>query len=128
RLDAHAEARPSFGMRVEAALGAQFLLWEYTTALLGRLLGVNPFDKRDVESAKTAARTVLASAASERDATRPALSTRSVIERLSTELRPGGYIAIQAYLGPGLDEQLLRLRELLARRFGAPVSVGYGPR
>ena len=39
--------------------GAQMLLWEYATAVAGRLIGINPFDQPDVESAKAAARAML---------------------------------------------------------------------
>ena len=45
--------------RVAARLGAQLLVWEYATAVAGRLLGINPFDQPDVESAKIAARGLL---------------------------------------------------------------------
>lgn len=36
---------------VTGTLGGQFLLWEYAIALAGRLIGINPFDQPDVESA-----------------------------------------------------------------------------
>ena len=45
-----------FGATVDAPLGAQMLLWEYAVAVAGRLIGINPFDQPDVESAKEAAR------------------------------------------------------------------------
>ena len=41
------------------SLGGQFLLWETATAVAGYLLGINPFDQPDVESAKKAARGLL---------------------------------------------------------------------
>ncbi|WP_370942514.1 glucose-6-phosphate isomerase [Amycolatopsis sp. cg5] len=44
---------------VTGPLGGQFLLWEYATAIAGRLLGINPFDQPDVEAAKKAARALL---------------------------------------------------------------------
>ncbi len=47
------------GVSVAGSLGAQFLLWEYAVAVAGRLLGINPFDQPDVESAKEAARGLL---------------------------------------------------------------------
>ena len=47
------------GVSVAGPLGAQFLLWEYAVAVAGRLLGINPFDQPDVESAKAAARGLL---------------------------------------------------------------------
>ena len=40
------------------------LLWEVATAAAGRLLGINPFDQPDVESAKKAARGLLDAAGS----------------------------------------------------------------
>ncbi len=48
-----------FGVSVDATLGAQMLLWEYATSVAGRLIGINPFDQPDVESAKAAARSML---------------------------------------------------------------------
>jgi len=44
---------------VSGPLGAQFLLWEYATVIASRLIGINPFDQPDVESAKIAARGML---------------------------------------------------------------------
>ena len=44
---------------VSGTLGAQFLTWETATAVAGRMLGINPFDQPDVESAKKAARGLL---------------------------------------------------------------------
>ena len=35
------------------------LLWEYAVAIAGRVIGINPFDQPDVESAKQAARGLL---------------------------------------------------------------------
>ena len=50
---------PEVGTAVQGNLGQQFLLWEYATAVSGRLLGIDPFDQPDVESAKVAARGLL---------------------------------------------------------------------
>ena len=47
------------GVVQHSALGAQFLLWEYDVAVAGRLIGINPFDQPDGESAKAAARGLL---------------------------------------------------------------------
>ena len=54
-----AVGRPRRSSRVAGPLGAQLLLWEAATAVAGRLLGINPFDQPDVESAKAAARELL---------------------------------------------------------------------
>ncbi|MFC6083354.1 glucose-6-phosphate isomerase [Sphaerisporangium aureirubrum] len=39
-------------IEVHAPLGAQFLIWEYATAVAGRLLGINPFDQPNVAESK----------------------------------------------------------------------------
>ena len=54
-----AELSGASAAAVSGALGAQLLLWEAATAVAGRLLGINPFDQPDVESAKQAARELL---------------------------------------------------------------------
>ncbi|WP_248961396.1 glucose-6-phosphate isomerase [Sphaerisporangium perillae] len=40
------------GVQVEGPLGAQFLVWEYATAIVGRMLGINPFDQPNVAESK----------------------------------------------------------------------------
>ncbi|HEY0359100.1 MAG TPA: glucose-6-phosphate isomerase, partial [Mycobacteriales bacterium] len=44
---------------VNGPLGAQFMVWEFATAVAGRVLDINPFDQPDVEAAKKAARALL---------------------------------------------------------------------
>ncbi|MCF6470912.1 glucose-6-phosphate isomerase [Nonomuraea sp. MG754425] len=39
-------------VRVDGPLGAQFLVWEYATAIAGLLLGVDPFDQPNVAESK----------------------------------------------------------------------------
>ena len=46
-------------IEITGTLGALLLVWEYATAVAGRLLGINPFDQPDVESAKIATRGLL---------------------------------------------------------------------
>ncbi len=59
------------------SLGAQLLLWEAATAVAGRLLGINPFDQPDVETAKKAARSMLEGASPTQT---PALFTDGPVE------------------------------------------------
>lgn len=125
-------------------LGAQFLLWEVATAVAGRLIGIDPFDQPDVESAKQAARDQLGGSAT---AEAPDLQDHGIdvfgsdvlgtgadsladaLEQLLDELDPEhGYVAVQAYLDPRSDPQAARLRELVAGRTGRPVTFGWGPR
>jgi glucose-6-phosphate isomerase len=44
---------------IAGGLASQMMVWEFATAVAGRLLGINPFDQPDVEAAKVAARGLL---------------------------------------------------------------------
>ncbi|WP_341872816.1 glucose-6-phosphate isomerase [Leucobacter insecticola] len=113
-------------LTVAAPLGAQLLLWETATAVLGRLMGIDPFNQPDVESAKLAARAQLdaATPAPRHDSVSPA----SLITTLRASLPANGYLAIQAYLDPeGPAAPLLHeLRNGLADALGAPVALCWG--
>lgn len=133
-------------LQVGGNLGAQMLLWEVATVVAGRLLGINPFDQPDVESAKVAARELMQdSDAAQQEggvvdgpvrlhATHlgPADSitdlrsaVASLLAHLDTE---HGYLAVMAYLDrwalAGLEEVASTLTERTAR----PVTFGWGPR
>lgn len=135
-------------VRVGGALGAQLLLWEVATAVAGRLLGINPFDQPDVESAKKAARELLdqgTGAASEAAATDGAVEIRALggsgdwladaktvpaaLDALFAQLDPEhGYVAVMAYLDRLADADLAECRVPLARRTERPTTFGWGPR
>ncbi|MGQ7788534.1 glucose-6-phosphate isomerase [Nesterenkonia sp. K-15-9-6] len=129
-------------VRTGGSLGAQFVLWEVATAVAGALLGINPFDQPDVESAKTAARGLLDSPAPEAgDAvTDGAVEIRTaggapVGEDLGSALRgllaqvPGdGYVAVMAYLDRTSEARLEDVRAQFAAHTGRPVTFGWGPR
>ena len=42
------------------ALGAEFYRWEFATAVMGAVIGVNPFDQPDVEESKIVTRRLAA--------------------------------------------------------------------
>lgn len=140
---------------VTGTLGAHFIMWEVLTAALGRLMGIDPFDQPDVESAKVAAREALANADGARDAELPIAgisgavilagdaaggsagdpaadisSSADVVAALQTMVPENGYLSIQAYLDPAGPHAatLERLRGRLAERLGVPVTLGWGPR
>ncbi len=130
-------------IRVSGTLGAQLLVWEYATAVAGRLLGINPFDQPDVESAKIAARGLLdarpepAPAAFVADGIEvrgtpevigASSDLQSAIDVLLEEVPENGYISVQAYVDRVAHPELARLRDLLAARAGRPVTFGWGPR
>ena len=123
-------------------LGALFLLWEHATAVAGYLMGINPFDQPNVESAKIAARELLDSPAQaaqvdfvDRDVAVTAygfdilgLTVEAAIEQLLEKATPISYFSIQAYLNREEYPQLEKLRDILATRTNRPVTFGWGPR
>lgn len=128
---------------VSGSLGAQFVVWEYATAIAGRMLGINPFDQPDVESAKLAARGLLDARP---EPTAPAFTVEGVEVRVSDPELAGsgtvagvldalwaripadGYVAIHAYVNRLELPQLAGLRELVAADSGRPTTFGWGPR
>nr|WP_241748061.1 glucose-6-phosphate isomerase [Microbacterium aquimaris] len=128
---------------VSGSLGAQFVVWEYATAIAGRMLGIDPFDQPDVESAKTAARGLLDSRpvptepafcvdgvevrASESTLTEPG-TLAGVLDELWSRVPENGYVAIHAYVDRRRYAQLEGLRELAAADSGRPTTFGWGPR
>lgn len=51
---------PSIRIGIDSAdvLGQEFFRWEFATAVAGSIMGINPFNQPDVESAKVAAREI----------------------------------------------------------------------
>ena len=137
-------ATGSANVAVEGKLGAQMLLWEYATALVGRVLGINPFDQPDVEAAKKAARALLdapvasSSAPSFVDGPVEGHGTdwaprkvNTVAEALAAlvEVAPDhGYISVQAYLDRIDDASFALLRAEIAKRTHLQTTFGWGPR
>ena len=128
---------------VSGSLGAQFVVWEYATAIAGRLLGIDPFDQPDVESAKIATRGLLEARP---EPTPPAFvvdgvevrvsdpelaasgTIAGVLDALWSRLPADGYVAVQAYVDRLAIPQLSGLRELVAADSGRPTTFGWGPR
>ena len=138
-----AEPAPETGTLVTGELGEQFITWAYAVAVAGRLLGINPFDQPDVESAKTAARALLdatpapepaafVDGAVEVRGTTGLLdgisSLDGAVQALLSQIPKDGYLAVMAYLDRERDTELVTVREQLARRTGRPVTFGWGPR
>ena len=130
-------------VRVGGTLGAQFLTWETATAVMGHILGINPFDQPDVESAKKAARGLLESQPEDEEATitQNGIEARGsaglldgvdtlegAVAALLDRLGADGYLAVMAYLDPERDADLHGVRAALARRTERPTTFGWGPR
>ena len=133
-------------VRVAGSLGGQMVLWETAVAVAGRLLGINPFDQPDVESAKNATRALLEGSPETEDpmAVDGAVELRgtpelegvtslegavdALLAQLAQVQDDRGYLAVMAYLDREADADLEAVREELAARTGRPVTFGWGPR
>jgi len=130
---------------VRGPLGAQMLLWEYATAIAGRIIGINPFDQPNVEEAKKQARALLDApsqgAQSEPDLVDGAVEmfaagfdlaeASTLPEALLAFLAAApeaGYVSVQAYLDRHADAVLAELRPAMASRSGLQTTFGWGPR
>ena len=127
-------------------IGAQFFIWEAATAVIGHLMGINPFDQPNVEAAKRLAGEMIfdyvetgrlpAEQPGQTDDVVTLFGTAygaTPIDTLKSFLEgadPGAYIGLQAYLQPKAehDESLAQLRTAIRDRYRRATTLGYGPR
>jgi len=128
-------------------IGAEFFRWEFATAVVGYVLGVQPFDQPNVESAKVAARSMMKeySKKGKLPELQPALESerikiysdvkaKSLTEALTSFLSNSktgkSYVAIQAYLKPDEKtwQQLQLFRLKILQKYKVVTTLGYGPR
>lgn len=104
-------------------LGAEFFRWEFATAVAGCVLGIHPFDQPNVQEAKDATNRLLKADA----LPQPEFGD---LKGLLEQVRPGDYIAIQAYLprNAANEERLQAVRMRLRDRYKVATTVGFGPR
>jgi glucose-6-phosphate isomerase len=137
---------PSVG--VTGPLGAQFLAWEYATAVAGRVLEINPFDQPNVTESKDNTNRILADGLPDE---RPAATIGAIeirgsggvldgvdlsahdgvtlaLDALLSSIPEGGYLAVMAYLDRSADASAADLRQALAARAKSAVTFGWGPR
>ncbi|MDR6987328.1 glucose-6-phosphate isomerase [Paenarthrobacter nitroguajacolicus] len=127
---------------IAGGLPSQMFVWEFATAVAGRLLGINPFDQPDVEAAKVAARGLLDARPEPTSAAftdgvvevrggewlASASSVQEAVQALLGQLGPDGYLSVQAYLDRISHAPLAGIRDELAAVSGRPVTFGWGPR
>ena len=139
-----------------ADIGQEFFRWEVATAVAGAVLGINPFDQPDVESAKVAAREL--TAAYEADGSIPAEdafleesgiqlfaphhlaesllagstdpSLSAVLGTYLDKVRAGDYVALLPFVSrnPETEAVLARMRNSVRCRTRVATCVGFGPR
>jgi len=134
-------------------LGAEFFHWEFATAVVGAVIGVNPFDQPNVQESKDNTKRLLgefkvkgrlpegnpiftdglvhlygdeASIVALKGAKSLADALRAHLNRI----RPRDYVALTAYLQatPGHAEALASIRTHIRDRFRVATTLGYGPR
>jgi len=127
---------------IAGGLASQMMVWEFATAVAGRLLGINPFDQPDVEAAKVAARGLLDAQPEPTPAAfvdgaievrggewlGDAATAADAVSELLAQLGGDGYLSVQAYFDRLAYAQLEGVRDELAAVSGRPVTFGWGPR
>ncbi len=135
-------------LAVTGPLGAQFLGWEYATAVAGRVLDINPFDQPNVTESKENTSAILDSGLPDEQplATIGAIEVRGsggvldgvdlsahdgvalALDSLLVAVPDRGYLAVMAYLDRFADASAADLRSALAARTERAVTFGWGPR
>jgi transaldolase / glucose-6-phosphate isomerase len=110
-------------------LGAEMFLWEFATAVAGKVLGINPFDQPNVQEAKDRTSEIL-SGKSAREGQTPEGPDPKTLRQLLGSLKAGDYFALTAYLPDTkeIEEALTRIRLLVRDRRKVATTVGFGPR
>lgn len=138
------------------SIGQEFFRWEFATAVVGSLMGINPFDQPDVEAAKVEARKITDEYeatgslptqnyfftedgvslfatdeyAAELAETADAKSLAGFLESHLWNLAENDYFAILAYIE--MDEQhediLQQIRTHVLQEYTVATCVGFGPR
>ena len=123
---------------VQGELSEHFIVWEWATALLGYVLGIDPFNQPNVTEAKNQTTNLLKDWNNKLPHLKADFSDGNVEifgnhDSIKSELKSivdedGGYIAILAYLDRQDDQALVELRKILAEKSRKPVTFGWGPR
>jgi transaldolase/glucose-6-phosphate isomerase len=111
-------------------LGIEFYRWEFAVAVVGAIMGINPFDQPNVQEAKDRTQEILSGHGQGSDpGTGPEGAGEGVeaVERLLAEAAPPDYVAVQAFIDPAREAELEPLVER-AQATGCVVTVGLGPR
>ena len=128
-------------LNVLGSLGAQFITWEFVTALVGYELNVDPFNQPNVTEAKERTGTLLSTWRNgkvpsftpvyedelmEIFSNSSADSIRGQLQDLFSQA--DHYVAIMAYLSRGIDDAVLEIREAIASISQKGTTFGWGPR
>jgi transaldolase / glucose-6-phosphate isomerase len=113
---------PEVRLSARYELGQEFYRWEFATAVAGSILGINPFNQPNVQAAKDKTNEVLASGGD------PDVEPRGSLDELLGQAQAGNYVAIQAFVDPGRQDELDPLVDRARAETGCVVTHGFGPR
>jgi transaldolase/glucose-6-phosphate isomerase len=113
---------PEVRLSAPYELGQEFYRWEFATAVAGSILGINPFNQPNVQAAKDKTNEVLASGGD------PDVEPRGSLDELLGQAQAGNYVAIQAFVDPGRQDELDPLVDRARAETGCVVTHGFGPR
>jgi glucose-6-phosphate isomerase len=109
-------------------IGAQMVTWEMATAYAGALIGINPFDQPNVQSAKDQTVALLEQyvAGGQLDP----VDGGDLGEVLGGAVRGQHFVAILAFVTPdeATESALQAVRAEIRDRLGVATSLGFGPR
>jgi glucose-6-phosphate isomerase len=125
-------------------LGREFFRWEFAVAVAGNVLGINPFDEPNVQESKDNTNRVLQQFETSGRLDNPALDDKMpvamssagastvdpAVASLLSNLRPGDYLAITAYIQQSeyTDAIFADIRARVRDAFDIATTLGYGPR
>jgi transaldolase/glucose-6-phosphate isomerase len=103
-------------------IGAEFARWEFATAVAAHILGIQPFDQKNVQEAKDATLRVLSGTTTDMKGIG--------INELLQNIEPSYYIALLCWLPrtKELEDQLAVIQHAFIERYGIAVTIGFGPR
>jgi transaldolase/glucose-6-phosphate isomerase len=128
-------------------LGREFYRWEIAVAVVGIVLGINPFDQPNVQAAKTATDALMKvvteqgqlPSPGEPAATEAGISyyadvqgsdAAGVLLAFFQQAQPGNFMTLQAYLHEteSVNESLADIRQQVQDKLRIATTSGYGPR
>jgi transaldolase/glucose-6-phosphate isomerase len=135
-------------------LGAEFFRWQFAAAVAGAVLGINPFDQPDIESAKAAARkhtaefektgalapetplregdglAVFADAGNAGALAAGSATVAGALKAHFGRTRPGDYVALLAFIemSPAHETELQAIRTLIRDGLKVATTLAFGPR
>lgn len=149
---------PSIRIGIDSAerLGQEFFRWEFATAVAGSIMGINPFNQPDVESAKVEARKLTdeyekdgklpdetpffegdgfklfapAEYAAKLNTAVTESTTESLLAAHFDTIGSGDYFALLAFIemSSANEDRLQAIREKVLRSMHAATCLGFGPR